>query len=163
MRGFITNHIHVGEQRYGLPMTLTSLLLLYFLLAAQCPAGWKNYRNSKCYLFSRQRVTWHQARRTCISYGADLVKINSREENNFLRGFRSGGWWIGMFLDPRVTVGNKFVWTDGASTTLLANWGPGEPSLRAGRAACVETHPWTGHWYKYHCRAKLRFICQKGL
>uniref|UniRef100_A0A3Q3WUT3 C-type lectin domain-containing protein n=1 Tax=Mola mola TaxID=94237 RepID=A0A3Q3WUT3_MOLML len=44
-----------------------------------CPAGWKMFRCS-CYLFSTQSGSWEEGREKCRQSGADLIIIDSFEE-----------------------------------------------------------------------------------
>uniref|UniRef100_A0A4W6CFV2 C-type lectin domain-containing protein n=1 Tax=Lates calcarifer TaxID=8187 RepID=A0A4W6CFV2_LATCA len=45
----------------------------------QCPTDWKNIR-SRCYFLSSESKTWEESRRYCLSKGADLVVINTEQE-----------------------------------------------------------------------------------
>ncbi|KAJ8355213.1 hypothetical protein AAFF_G00085970, partial [Aldrovandia affinis] len=44
-----------------------------------CPEGWEQ-SNSKCYYFSTKRKSWNDSRSDCLKQGADLVIIESKEE-----------------------------------------------------------------------------------
>ena len=44
-----------------------------------CPEGWRRFGCS-CYYKSTEKKTWSQSRRLCQERGADLVIINSKEE-----------------------------------------------------------------------------------
>lgn len=45
----------------------------------QCPAGWMEI-NSRCYFLSTESKTWEDSRKYCQSKDADLVVINSEQE-----------------------------------------------------------------------------------
>lgn len=45
----------------------------------QCPPDWRDI-NSRCYFLSTEQKTWEDSRKYCQSKGADLVVINSEEE-----------------------------------------------------------------------------------
>ena len=57
------------------------LLLLSFL--AQCPIAWQ-YFAASCYWKFPIRRSWHEARRECARFQADLVVIDSDKEFDFI-------------------------------------------------------------------------------
>ncbi|KAL7855598.1 hypothetical protein AOLI_G00192020 [Acnodon oligacanthus] len=59
-----------------------------------CPAGWTKFMSS-CYYMSFFGKTWEQSRQDCRMNGADLVIINSREEQQFVSGL-GRTLWIGL-------------------------------------------------------------------
>uniref|UniRef100_A0A669CAH5 C-type lectin domain-containing protein n=1 Tax=Oreochromis niloticus TaxID=8128 RepID=A0A669CAH5_ORENI len=76
----------------------------------KCPDRWTRF-GSSCYFKSTERKTWSDSRRDCQDKGADLVMINSKEEQEFIRNMR-GGSWIGL------TGWNyEWEWVDGSALT----------------------------------------------
>ncbi|XP_067088045.1 C-type lectin domain family 4 member E-like [Osmerus mordax] len=73
-----------------------------------CPAGWLKFGCS-CYYVSTEKKNWADSRQDCIGRGADLVIINSPEEQAFLNNLNKGVW-IG--LTDTVTEGT-WIWVDG--------------------------------------------------
>ncbi|XP_065806042.1 C-type lectin domain family 4 member E-like [Labrus bergylta] len=73
------------EQRDLLNATLTEMteelqrLQCFFNQTRTCPAGWKSFIGS-CYLFSDRTKTWQDSRQDCRVRGADLVVVDSFEE-----------------------------------------------------------------------------------
>ncbi|KAI3355683.1 hypothetical protein L3Q82_004270 [Scortum barcoo] len=63
--------------------------------AKTCPAGWRMF-DSACYFFSTTSASWEQSRRDCRDKGADLVVIESYEEQKFLTIFIKKETWIGL-------------------------------------------------------------------
>ena len=45
----------------------------------RCPEGWR-LLGFRCYFLSTEKKTWAYSRQDCLERGADLVIINSREE-----------------------------------------------------------------------------------
>ncbi|KAJ8343138.1 hypothetical protein AAFF_G00248780 [Aldrovandia affinis] len=75
-----------------------------------CPEGWEQ-RNSTCYYFSTERKSWNASRSACLKQGADLVIIESEEEQDFIsKHTRGDGYWIG--LSDSETEGT-WLWVDG--------------------------------------------------
>ncbi|XP_041936867.1 CD209 antigen-like isoform X1 [Alosa sapidissima] len=85
-----------------------------------CPRGWKLY--GKCYLISSSAKTWSEARQDCQAMGADLVTIDSEEEQAYISGL--GRWgWIG--LQRR---GTSWTWVNGRPLSISRGpviWGSG--------------------------------------
>uniref|UniRef100_A0A3P9C3J5 C-type lectin domain-containing protein n=1 Tax=Maylandia zebra TaxID=106582 RepID=A0A3P9C3J5_9CICH len=65
----------------------------------KCPEGWMRFGCS-CYFKSTEKKTWSDSRRACQDKGADLVMINSKEEQ------------VGVFVHVCVIF-------DGADSPLL--------------------------------------------
>ena len=51
-----------------------------------CPSGWYPYgKDGRCFLIEQKNyISWEDARQYCKTMEADLIRINSKEENNFL-------------------------------------------------------------------------------
>ncbi|XP_061074414.1 CD209 antigen-like protein A [Conger conger] len=62
---------------------------------SECPQGWEQFY-SKCYYFSTERKSWKDSRRDCLRRGADLVIIESDEEQEFITNstFQRAFNWI---------------------------------------------------------------------
>ncbi|XP_034147136.1 CD209 antigen isoform X2 [Esox lucius] len=59
-----------------------------------CCSGWRRFQLS-CYYLSLESKTWKESRADCMNRGADLVIINSREEQVFLNQL-GNHFWIGL-------------------------------------------------------------------
>ncbi|KAI4879186.1 hypothetical protein NFI96_009089, partial [Prochilodus magdalenae] len=76
--------------------------------------GWR-YFNSSFYYISTERKSWSESRQYCTERGADLVMIDSREEQVFINRLRGDQTaWIGLIY--RNTEGG-WRWVDGSSVT----------------------------------------------
>ncbi|XP_054881135.1 NKG2-D type II integral membrane protein-like [Poeciliopsis prolifica] len=74
------------------------------------PSSFKQQLATFCpsiYYISSTMTTWNKSRNYCLGRGADLVTINSREEQNFLRRLRHKVW-IGLMKKA-----GEWEWVDG--------------------------------------------------
>ncbi|KAL7841378.1 hypothetical protein SRHO_G00250690 [Serrasalmus rhombeus] len=124
--------------------------------------GWI-YFSSSVYYISTEKKSWSESRQDCRARGADLLIINSREEQDFTEMLRRGQIaWIGLSDQDTERV---WKWVDGSALTTRF-WGSGEPNSRAGDEDCVVT----GHtsdpsqnWADYPCNAHFVWICEKRI
>ncbi|KAG9332137.1 hypothetical protein JZ751_015821, partial [Albula glossodonta] len=93
------------------------------LVCNSCPEGWELWR-SKCYYFSTERKSWTESRFNCLQQGGDLVIIESKEEQEFIKGRMTLTAWIGLQLIEK----KKWIWVDGSPLKegsmhyLHSNW-----------------------------------------
>ncbi|KAG5837209.1 hypothetical protein ANANG_G00236860, partial [Anguilla anguilla] len=116
-----------------------------------CPQGWEQF-SSKCYYFSNEKKNWVDSRSDCIKRGADLVIIESEEEQRFISKTRS---WIGL---SRLECEGNWLWVDG---TLLQKgfWGSGKPDDQSS-FNCALIAPEKNAWDAYYCSNKEKWICE---
>uniref|UniRef100_A0A672HW90 C-type lectin domain-containing protein n=1 Tax=Salarias fasciatus TaxID=181472 RepID=A0A672HW90_SALFA len=130
-----------------------STTVLGVLLSSQ---GWK-YFCSSLYYVSSTRKTWQKSRNDCLSRGADLMIIDSREEQDFLRRL-SKEMWIGLTDGAQE---GTWRWVDG---TLLntSYWIPGQPDNndKGKEENCAEIHI-CGSWNDKSCGLQNHWICEK--
>ncbi|XP_067460383.1 CD209 antigen-like protein C isoform X2 [Thunnus thynnus] len=127
-----------------------------------CPAGWRMFRRS-CYLLSSESGSWSRGRQDCREKGADLVVIDSTEEQTFLSTFTEVETWSWIGLTDKDKEGT-WKWIDGTPLTL-SYWernqpdnGNGDPQW--GEEDCV--HIRSGNWNDLSCDASLPWICEKN-
>ncbi|XP_058260444.1 C-type lectin domain family 4 member E-like [Hemibagrus wyckioides] len=80
-------------------------------------------------------MSWNKARQECRSKGADLVIINSQEEQEFLSLTVPGEAWIG--LSDSAEEG-KWMWVDNTNMTT-GFWWQGEPNDYEQKEDCAAT------------------------
>ncbi|CAI5692034.1 unnamed protein product [Oreochromis niloticus] len=121
----------------------------------RCPEGWRRFGCS-CYFKSTERKTWSESRRDCQDKGADLVMINSKEEQEFIRKL-GGESWIGLRAN-KTSGGYKWEWVDGSALTETF-WAEGYeiPSYGYHGVCCDSDGRWTQSYYS----ESKTFICEK--
>ena len=97
---------------------------------------------------------------------ADLVNIQSEEENEFISKFYSGQpgqtgdeYWIGLRRNE--TDPDSFVWTDGTVLTY-SKWASGQPDdAWQGQECGVKGYRKLTLWDDQSCATRLSFVCEK--
>ncbi|XP_029911349.1 CD209 antigen-like protein E [Myripristis murdjan] len=120
--------------------------------------GWLYFNNS-LYYFSSARKTWNDSRQDCQSRGADLVIINSREEQEFT-GQLKKLTWIGLTDSETEGI---WKWVDGTPLTT-SYWGPGEPNSDGGKnedCGEIKFHDRKNSWNDESCGSSNFWICEK--
>ncbi|CAL8332849.1 unnamed protein product [Lota lota] len=123
------------------------------LIAEHTQQGWLHFNNT-FYFISSTTKSWKDSRDDCLQRNADLVVINSREEQEFIRRWHRESW-IGLRF--RGTEGN-WEWVDGTNITL-SYWEVGEPNHLVGDEDCVEV--WNNNWVDVSCYDANLWICEK--
>ncbi|XP_036840112.1 uncharacterized protein LOC110528604 isoform X2 [Oncorhynchus mykiss] len=126
-----------------------------------CPEGWKTSGFS-CYYTSTVIKTWEESRKDCNERGAQLVIINSREEQTFINGLYGPGneTWIGL---TNVDTEGTWKWVDGTPLTT-AYWKTGKPSSSLGAdqdcVAFIHHSSDPGEWNDEECHKSNNWICE---
>ncbi|XP_053474879.1 C-type lectin domain family 4 member M-like [Ictalurus furcatus] len=115
--------------------------------------------NSSFYYMSNDRKNWEESRQDCRDKGADLVIINSKEEQVFIGNqLGSSQAWIGL---SDGAVERDWKWVDGTPLTT-AYWADGEPN-NDGDEDCAEmiNSPNGKLWNDSKCSHEALWICEK--
>uniref|UniRef100_A0A8C4EKZ1 C-type lectin domain-containing protein n=1 Tax=Dicentrarchus labrax TaxID=13489 RepID=A0A8C4EKZ1_DICLA len=129
-----------------------------------CPTGWRMFMCS-CYLLSNESGSWARGREDCRNRGADLVVIDSTEEQTFLSDLTMVETWIWIGLTDKDNEGT-WKWIDGTPLTLQYRSQPdnggGDPKWGEEDCAHIRTGKKTEeNWNDRSCDASLRWICEK--
>ncbi|XP_067249324.1 asialoglycoprotein receptor 1-like [Chanodichthys erythropterus] len=112
---------------------------------------------SSFYFISSEERDWAESRRYCTERGADLIIINNREEQEFVKKISGGtGVWIGLTDSD---VEGRWKWVDGTNMTS-GFWESGEPKgQRAENCALL----FSSGWHDYPCNSAFKSICEKNI
>ncbi|XP_055368999.1 CD209 antigen-like protein E [Betta splendens] len=140
-----------------------------------CELDW-DLNGGKCYYFSTNYLTWDQSRSVCKGQGADLVQINSEEEQRFLDNkvgrkmtYFLDWFWIGL-TDSKEA--GRWLWVDDSPlNTSLSFWYKNEPNNLTGENPAGEHCASMGaqggatdlkSWFDRSCNVAQRRICEKA-
>ncbi|XP_028282423.1 CD209 antigen-like protein E [Parambassis ranga] len=125
--------------------------------------GWVLFQN-RFYYISSDTKSWHDSKADCVQKGADLVIINSKEEQvslrNFLRKFKKRVW-IG--LTDKETEG-VWKWVDGTQLSI-SFWIPGEPNNFEGKdedCGEIRYYDQEDSWNDAPCDMQINWICEQA-
>ena len=134
-----------------------------------CPKDW-NLNNDKCYQWftsPHMRRNWDSGRMYCESIGANIIKIESQEEQNYISSFNhelavSGvsTYWIGA---SNINHREYFAWVDGSSLDYFNNFPDSKvPDPYEGWDECVAGSVVGNkqNWDGYNCGDSKSFICE---
>ncbi|XP_055990696.1 C-type lectin domain family 4 member E isoform X2 [Sorex fumeus] len=127
-----------------------------------CPWKWVHFQ-STCYFFSTNTLTWALSAKNCSDMGAQLVVINSVEEQEFLYHTKPPEREFYIGLTDRV-VEDQWKWVDGTPfTKSLSFWDAGEPNNLATVEDCVTIRDSSNpreNWNDVPCFFNMFRICE---
>ncbi|XP_030197813.1 C-type lectin domain family 6 member A-like isoform X1 [Gadus morhua] len=130
------------------------------LCKQDCPGGWTKF-GCKCYRLSGQWGSWNKSRELCVSLGADLVVVDSKEEMDFISRY-DGEPWLGATDEASEGM---WRWVDG--TVLSADnpsWSGGKPD--GGREKNSLRKVWgqlNTKWTDESCEDNSQGFCEYNL
>ncbi|TWW59493.1 CD209 antigen-like protein D DC-SIGN-related protein 3 [Takifugu flavidus] len=117
------------------------------------------YFNGSLYQVSSTKKTWAQSRSDCCQKGADLLIINSKEEQAFANRFQKY-MWIGL---TDVTNEGSWKWVDGTAMST-SYWSSKEPNGGKGEnCGDIKNFNAEKSWNDESCSLSLFWICEKKL
>ncbi|XP_053335446.1 C-type lectin domain family 4 member E-like [Clarias gariepinus] len=128
-----------------------------------CDLGKCFISSSSLYWMSNESKRWTDNQQDCWNKGADLVIINSKEEQEFIFKIKiSKAAWIGPSDRERE---GEWKWVD--DTPLTARfWGYTEPNSNEADEDCVLESYFSGsllNWADYPCSSRFTWICEKKI
>ncbi|KAL7835167.1 hypothetical protein SRHO_G00294140 [Serrasalmus rhombeus] len=160
----LSSKLESTDQRVMDALTeMKAMLETMYVLAggSTCEPGWTFFR-SKCYLFSDDKLNWHEARDYCRSQNASLFKLETKDEWALIRPrAASSTYWIGLTDEDT----GQWRWADGTPYVMNKDdWGEGQPDdwkehgLGEGEdCGHIATY---GKFNDIHCSIKMNYICK---
>uniref|UniRef100_A0A672K364 CD209 antigen-like protein C n=1 Tax=Sinocyclocheilus grahami TaxID=75366 RepID=A0A672K364_SINGR len=139
-----------------IPFSLLKRLFMAYLVVFI--DGWTYYQSS-LYFISSETKSWTESRRYCTERAADLIIINNREEQDFVKNISGvAKVWIGL---TDIEVEGRWKWVDG-STLTSRFWASGQPNNYKGKEEdCALIH--SPGWADFPCNDKHKWICEKSV
>uniref|UniRef100_A0AAR2JJK8 C-type lectin domain-containing protein n=1 Tax=Pygocentrus nattereri TaxID=42514 RepID=A0AAR2JJK8_PYGNA len=127
-----------------------------------CEPGWTLFR-SKCYLFSDDKLNWHEARDYCRSQNASLVKLETKDEWVFVTARTTlQHYWVGLTDEDT----GQWRWTDGTPYVMNKDdWEVGQPDDWKNHGLGEEGEDCghlkaAGKFNDAHCSNSMKYICK---
>ncbi|XP_051263052.1 C-type lectin domain family 4 member M-like isoform X2 [Dicentrarchus labrax] len=140
-----------------------------FQVTAHCPQkvcqpcldGWVQFQSSCYFFFDNSWKSWERSRDKCKEINANLVVIESQEEQEFINNHTKDqedyGYWIG--LSSKDVMG-KWMWVNGRNVSVMY-WRTQEP-LYGVACALIQPHATPlANWNKAHCDKSNHWICER--
>ncbi|XP_062394188.1 CD209 antigen-like protein C [Sardina pilchardus] len=120
--------------------------------------GWVGFKTSTYYV-STEKKSWTESRQDCKDRGADLVVINSEEEQRFLHSLHEVTW-IGLSDQEADRV---FHWVDGGRITFnVVYWGTDQPTYEDELCVTIFRYfAFMVSWFDRPCEESNHWICEK--
>ena len=130
------------------------------LCKQECPDGWNKF-GCKCYKTSDTYLSWNESREFCVSHGADLVVVDSKEEMDFINEL-----YVYFWLGATDAAGEgTWRWVDGTVLPLDdPSWSVGRPQGGVDRN-CLR-RVWEQNQYKWtdvSCESTSWGLCELNL
>uniref|UniRef100_A0A8C0IKA8 C-type mannose receptor 2 n=1 Tax=Chelonoidis abingdonii TaxID=106734 RepID=A0A8C0IKA8_CHEAB len=128
-----------------------------------CRKGWK-WHSPSCYWLGEDRVTYSDARKMCIDYGATLVTITNRFEqayvSSLIYGWDREYFWTAL---QDINETGAFRWLSG-DEVMYTHWNRDQPGYNKGGCVALATGSSMGLWEVKNCSTfKAKYICRQNL
>uniref|UniRef100_A0A8C5BWP8 C-type lectin domain-containing protein n=1 Tax=Gadus morhua TaxID=8049 RepID=A0A8C5BWP8_GADMO len=128
----------------------------------ECPDGWKKF-GCKCYKTSDTYLSWNKSREFCVSRGADLVVVDSKEEMDFIstKATSYHDFWLGATDEAGEGM---WRWVDGTVLSLdNPSWSRGGPVGGEDQNCLVRvSDPNQFKWADESCEEQNRGVCEQN-
>eukprot|EP00918_Siedleckia_nematoides_P036441 GHVU01079192.1.p1 GENE.GHVU01079192.1~~GHVU01079192.1.p1 ORF type:complete len:152 (+),score=11.29 GHVU01079192.1:107-562(+) len=133
---------------------------IHIAYADRCPNGFHRWNNSCYKIITDASYNWPEAKGLCQSMGADLVTIETSQEDYFLRH------WIkqrGIKMNLWINLNDMAVeghWMSGPERRAAYTGFCNPPSNSGGKEHCVHLSQTTHCWNDNRCAATMGFVCE---
>ncbi|XP_043297010.1 C-type lectin domain family 9 member A-like isoform X3 [Cervus canadensis] len=115
----------------------------------ECKSKW-SCCGQKCYYFSDELKNFEESKKICKEMDSTLLKIEDKEELNFIQSQLSYFYWIGLsHKGPR----NQWTWEDKSMPFLKFDW----KESNGGNCAYIKAMKMSAS----DCSRFMHFICEK--
>ncbi|XP_046374981.1 perlucin-like protein [Haliotis rufescens] len=129
-----------------------------------CPVGYKRFQDH-CYLFAMTKANWLTVRENCLTENADLVSINTVDEDDFLLNEieqhyttrRRDSYYIGMVYDE-----GEYIWMDG-TVVDYRNWARREPNCMDMECKAYISEYLGFKWADARATYENFYICERDM
>ncbi len=110
------------------------------------------------YMWFDQSVTWHVAKRLCEAMGGHLARIESKEENAFIKKLVENGKHRYYSIDGSdEAVEGVWVFSDGRKVTYT-NWDKAQPDVFIEHSMLIRKG--NGLWHDGYNSHRIGFVCE---
>ncbi|KAM4819800.1 oxidized low-density lipoprotein receptor 1-like [Thomomys bottae] len=123
-----------------------------------CPQDWI-WHGDSCYLFPSGPLDWEKSREQCLALGAQLLRINSTDDLDFIQqaiSHSSFPFWIGL---SRRKPSYTWLWEDGSPLSPRLFRLQGAFSQKYPSGTCAYTQQ--GVFYAENCILAAFSVCQR--
>ncbi|XP_066108710.1 C-type lectin domain family 7 member A-like [Saccopteryx bilineata] len=104
-----------------------------------------------CYYFSREEKTWDRSVKSCKDLGSSLIKIDSKEKQNFIQSKINYNFWVGLH---RKGAAPKWLWLDNSTISRKLNF---LQTMSDGKCGHIKPEAIV----TAACSREFKFICEK--
>nr|XP_028576951.1 C-type lectin domain family 2 member D-like [Podarcis muralis] len=142
----------------SLIITTATLIMACLRCFPKCADDWYKFQE-KCYYYSTEKMQQNTARSFCQALGADLIVIDSENEQDFLKDELqiSENTWIGLTY---IEAERKWMWQDFKNHSYT-NW-DGRTEPISSRCCVILDPKYELKWKNTECLRRLGFICEKS-
>ncbi|XP_066106806.1 uncharacterized protein [Saccopteryx bilineata] len=104
-----------------------------------------------CYFFSREEKTWNGSMKSCKDLGSSLIKIDSKEKQNFIQSKINYNFWVGLH---RKGAAHKWLWLDNSPISQKLTF---QQTMTDGNCGHIKPEAIV----TAACSREFNFICEK--